>query len=498
MRKLLIILNVPIDDLTMDEALERLDAFIVNGRKTGKVHQVATVNADFAVKALRDPELRYLLQEADMATADGMPLVWGARLLGVPLAGRVTGADMVPALAARAAQKGYSIYLLGAAPGVAARAGQILQEKYPGLEIAGVCSPPYSSIFEMDRAILADIKAAKPDILLVAFGNPKQEKWIGLYGRELGVPVMIGVGGTLDFIAGETKRAPEWMQQTGLEWVFRLAQEPRRLWRRYVVDLAAFGSFFVRQWWIMRQGKVPAPLLPAMDAVMVENTAVLAVPGRLTIENHRAFVEKGQAALTETPYLIINLAETTFLDSSALGALVGLAKQARDEGGKLWLAAVPAAIQRTLALMRLDRFFENVADVEAGLAARLARAQKARAPAVTRPATQVRGRWQMTKMPRRLDAATVAEATEMCTKLLAENPFLILDCSEMVFLTSAGLAMLAQLQRRAAGQGGTLRLADCSPDVLRVIQMTRFDRVLALFDNVTEAAAAASSMAIQR
>src|SRR5919205_2262938 len=126
MRKLLIILGVPVDDLTMDQALGRIEEFIHIGRATGRSHQIATVNADFVVNSLHDPELRRILQEADMATADGMPLVMGARMLGVPLTGRVTGADLVPALAERAAREGYSIFLLGARPGIAAQAAQIL------------------------------------------------------------------------------------------------------------------------------------------------------------------------------------------------------------------------------------------------------------------------------------------------------------------------------------------------------------------------------------
>src|SRR6185503_16737239 len=152
MRKLLIILGVPVDDLNMAEALERLEDFIRIGRSTGKSHQIATVNADFVVNSLHDPELRRILQESDMATADGMPLVLGARLLGVPLTGRVTGADLVPALAERAAQQGYSIYLLGAQPGVAAQAAQVLQRNYPDLNIAGILSPPNCSILEMDQS----------------------------------------------------------------------------------------------------------------------------------------------------------------------------------------------------------------------------------------------------------------------------------------------------------------------------------------------------------
>ncbi len=120
MRKLLVVLGVPIDNLTMEEALERCDAFIADARLSGRTHQIATVNADFVVNSLNDPELRRILQEASMATADGMPLVWASRLLGGPIPGRVTGADLVPALAERAAQKGYSLFFLGARPGVAA------------------------------------------------------------------------------------------------------------------------------------------------------------------------------------------------------------------------------------------------------------------------------------------------------------------------------------------------------------------------------------------
>ena len=488
MRKLLIVLNVPIDDLNMDEALERLEEFIAIGRETGKSHQIATVNADFAVKSLRDPELLYLLQEADMATADGMPLVWGARRLGVPLEGRVTGSDMVPALAKRAAEEGYSMYFYGAAPGVAARAAEILQEQNPGLLIAGVCSPPYQPVLEVDQALLDDIKAAKPDILLVAFSHPKQEKWIGMYGQMLGVPVVIGIGATLDFIAGEVRRAPKWMQQSGLEWAFRLLQEPRRLWKRYVVDMLVFGAFFTRQWWYMRKGNVSSPLLPTGDSVIVEETAVLNIKGRLTIENRNSFMEKGQEALAETPFLIINLSEATFLDSSALGALVGLAKQTRDAGGKMWLTAVPKNIHHTIALMRLDRFFDMLEDVDAGLAARRTRKQQTTTDIFTAERkVQEKEKWKVAQMPRRLDASTAPQIASICQSYLAIHPYLIIDCSDMLFLTSAGLAMFVSINQEAASLGGALHIAGCTRDSLKVIKAAGFEQEFPLFDNVAEA-----------
>lgn len=503
MRKLIIILGVPIDDLNMDQALDRVEEFVRIGRTSGKVHQIATVNADFVVKAMKDPELRYLLQESDMATADGMPLVWGARLLGVNLEDRVAGADMVPALAARCAQKGYSMYFLGAAPGVAVRAAEILQERYPGLKVAGVQSPPYTSVIDMDPGVLDEIKAAKPDILLVAFGNPKQEKWIGMYGRELGVPVMIGIGGTLDFIAGNTKRAPEWMQRTGLEWSYRLIQEPRRLWKRYAVDLTNYGAFFVRQWWAMRRGQTPTAVLPDTDWVLLGETAVLTVKGQLTVSNFGDFNAKTQEALSQTARIIINLSRAEFLDSSAIGSLVGLAKQARDAGGDVLLAAVPPTILQSLKLLRLDQFFVLVEGVESGMKAPFSQPERLvevvpasqfatvhsrpAESAKPEPAQETAADWAVYRTPRRLDAITAPELADKSREWLVRSPHIILDMSDTILLASAGLAALAQINRTAAEHQGALRVANCSDDVMRVIQMVRFDKVLSLYSDVDAA-----------
>lgn len=487
MRKLVMVLGTPIDDLNMDEALDQIEQFIEVGRATGKTHQIATVNADFVVKAMQDPELRYLLQESDLATADGMPLVWGAKLLGVELEGRVAGADMVPALAERAAKKGYSIYFLGAAPGVAARAAEMLSEANPGLPVAGVCSPPYSSILETDRQILEDIKAAKPDVLLVAFGNPKQEKWIGMYGRELGVPVMIGIGGTLDFITGKTKRAPAWMQKSGLEWIHRLLSEPRRLWKRYAVDMVLFSSFFAQQWWIMRQGERLATVLPKTELLVVDDRAIVNVAGRLTTANIKPFRALGQRALVETNRVVVNLGESEFLDSTAIGSLVGLAKQARDAGGDLVLVAVPKMIRETLGVLRLDKFFEIYGNIDQALAKRPLSIEEITQSA--KPALRTDSKWAVVNGPRRLDASTVNEVKQACQEALNKNPYLILDLSDTVFLASAGLAMLASLHREASEREGELRVTNCSNDVQRVIEMVRFDKVLSLYGDLASAAA---------
>ncbi|MCL5996852.1 MAG: WecB/TagA/CpsF family glycosyltransferase [Chloroflexi bacterium] len=489
MRKLLIILGVPIDDLSMAEALDRIEQFIMVGRSTGKSHQIATVNADFVIKAHADPELRQILQETDMATADGMPLVWGARALGVPLAGRVTGADLVPALAARAAQNGYSLYFLGGAPGVALRAAARLQELNAGLRIAGVSSPAIPSLFEPDPALLDTIRAAHPDILLVALGNPKQEKWINMHASELSIPIMIGVGGTLDFIAGTTRRAPEWMQHAGLEWLFRLIQEPRRLWKRYVVDLAGFGLFFVRQWWVMRRSGPVAPVLPVADALIVEDTAIIHISGRLDAHSAPAFTLKAQEVLANismvanTSKIIVNLSKAEFLDSTGVGALVSLTKQARDAGGDVVLAAVPPPIIKVLSLLRLTQFFEIHEDTDSAFRASRSHAQT---PADAERVQVVSG-WTILAMPRRLDVSTTPQVTDTGLQTLELSPRLVLDFSNTTFMSSAGLAFIMRLSREAKNRGGEVRVAGCSGDVLRTIELTKFDKVVPLFADVKQA-----------
>jgi N-acetylglucosaminyldiphosphoundecaprenol N-acetyl-beta-D-mannosaminyltransferase len=369
MHNQVVILGVPVDNLTMDETLAKLERFIEIGRATGKAHQVATINLDFITNALGDPELMALLQMADLNMPDGMPVVWSARLLGVPIQERVAGVDTVLCLAERAAQKGYSLYLLGAAPGVAARAAEILRYKYPGLKIAGVSSPTIPSVCATDPSVIEQIKAARPDILLVAFGNPKQEKWIGEYSNQLQVPVMIGVGGTLDFISGEKLRAPRWMHHTGWEWAFRLAQEPKRLWRRYARNIFTFGPQFARQWWLLRVQRMPANTADVEEAALCGNTAVIIIPGALTDANLPQFKQTVLESLLMTPNILVDCSRTNFIDSSGLGALVNLARKARELNGDLALVGVSKQVARRLAVLRLNTFFAVYPDLQSAMLA---------------------------------------------------------------------------------------------------------------------------------
>ena len=221
----LYVLGVRVDDVITHEVLALIEQFIA-GRTP---HQICTVNPEFVMRAQQDELFRNILNNAAVCIPDGIGLLWAAKRLGHPLRERVAGSDLVGQIAARAAQPGWRVYFLGAAPGVADKAAAILQAHYPGLVIAGTF--PGSPAPAEEDDIVERIRAARPDVLLVAFGAPAQDIWIARNQPRLNVPVAIGVGGSLDFIAGVAQRAPNWVQRLGLEWLYRLAREPWR-WRR--------------------------------------------------------------------------------------------------------------------------------------------------------------------------------------------------------------------------------------------------------------------------
>jgi len=200
------------------------------------------VSVDVIIKSRNDPEFFLILKKAFFLTPDGLPIMWAAKLTGKKLKAKISGSDLFPALCKVAADKNYKVFFLGAKRGVSQKASEILKRKYPKLNVVGVHSPPFGfeSVEEENQHIVKMIEDKKPDILFVGLGAPKQEKWIWRYKDEINVPVSIAVGASFDFIASNVKRAPKWMQKIGLEWFFRLCQEPRRLWKRYLIGNTIF------------------------------------------------------------------------------------------------------------------------------------------------------------------------------------------------------------------------------------------------------------------
>jgi N-acetylglucosaminyldiphosphoundecaprenol N-acetyl-beta-D-mannosaminyltransferase len=235
------VLGCVIDRLDMGEAARRCDAYVRYG--SGAQHMA--VNAAKIVAMRHDRTLRRLVDECDLVTADGQAVVWASRLLGDPLPTRVAGIDLMLELLALAERRGYSVYFLGARADVLARAIVRLRERHPQLEIAG-CRDGYFSEAE-EPAVATSIRAARPDLLFVAMSTPRKEYFLGRWGPELDVPFSMGVGGAVDVVAGITKRAPLPLQRLGLEWAFRLLQEPRRLFKRYLVTNLVFIGLTLRQ-----------------------------------------------------------------------------------------------------------------------------------------------------------------------------------------------------------------------------------------------------------
>lgn len=252
MRKPTGLLGVPVDVLSMADTLSTIFRYIDQHQTDHVPRYIATVNVDFFVhiyscwkRNVQLPELLQVLRKADLLLADGMPLVWLSRLIGGSLDQRIAGSSLVPLLAEAAAKKGHSLFLLGGEPSITQQAADNLSRQFPGLMIAGVATPTIAISHspdqqEVDRHILEELDRVQPDILLIGLGSPKQELWFDRVRSHLKVPISIGTGGTFKFIAGVVRRAPEWMQNVGLEWLFRWMQEPRALTVRYLRDLIEF------------------------------------------------------------------------------------------------------------------------------------------------------------------------------------------------------------------------------------------------------------------
>jgi len=228
-RKRANILGCQVDLLTLEEGIARIKDLI---RRMRPAH-IITLNAEIVYQAQTNEELKTIINRADMVTPDGIGIVWGGRQLGYKIKERVTGIDLLYRLCQEAPAQGWKVYLLGSAPGVAAESGRRLTNDCPGLQICGT----HHGYFGEDEipALISEIKEVAPHILFVSLGAPKQEIWIRKYMKELGTPVSVGVGGSLDVIAGQKRRAPSWMIKLNLEWLYRLMAEPSRIGRQMVL-----------------------------------------------------------------------------------------------------------------------------------------------------------------------------------------------------------------------------------------------------------------------
>ncbi len=252
--------GIEIDPLAKLDAAQRLLAW--STATDSRCRVVVTPNTDHVVQLRAGGPLRLAYAGADLIVADGMPVILASRLLGRPLPERVTGADLVPALFDLATPESpLRAFLFGAGPGVAERAAANVERRWPNVKVVGTACPPvgFEKNLVEDARQVAAINAARPDVLVIGLGAPKQELWAHSHRHDLDVRVALCVGATIDFLAGEKPRAPVWMQRSGLEWLHRLASEPKRLFRRYATDAVVFPRMVWSEWRRLRSVRRSAP-----------------------------------------------------------------------------------------------------------------------------------------------------------------------------------------------------------------------------------------------
>jgi N-acetylglucosaminyldiphosphoundecaprenol N-acetyl-beta-D-mannosaminyltransferase len=457
-------LGVTFDNVTLGEAVQMVEGMVVSGRP----HYLVTPNVDFLVQARRDVELRRILMDADLVLCDGMPLVWASRLLGNPLPERVAGADLVPLLIRLAAEKNYRVFFLGGTVKSMAQAVARLQAEYPTLQVAGY-SPPFDRLLAMDHEdIKSRIQEFQPHFLFVSFGCPKQEKWVAMHHQSLGVPVCAGVGGTIDFLAGQLKRAPLWMQRIGTEWLFRLAQEPRRLLRRYVEDFAIFGRAMFVQWWHLRAR-------PKRTARTSHSLAELKLwtsinPGeRLDLAIACDIELSPERLIRDKRPCVVALSEVRFIDSAGAAWLMRLNRAFRAVERELILLAPSRATIRALRLLRLEHFFAVAPDVTA--AWELIEARSHEQPAVVEANFEMPAllAWQG-----EITAANAESVWRLTEAQIAEAPAssqMVIDLSRVRFIDSSGLSLMGRARNLARTYGLQVDFTGAQPSVRDVLKL---------------------------
>jgi N-acetylglucosaminyldiphosphoundecaprenol N-acetyl-beta-D-mannosaminyltransferase len=249
------VLGVGVSAITMSQAVDQIAAWIGDRSQ----HYVTVTGVHGVMESQRDAELLEIHNASGLTTPDGMPLVWCCRRAGLGFVERVYGPDLMLAVLERGLDEGWRSYLYGGAPGVPDQLAARLRDRFAGIEVAGVHSPPFGELSpDDDAAIVEAINAARPDIVWVGLSTPKQERWMAAHVGRIEAPVLVGVGAAFDFHAGTARQAPPWLQRSGLEWAYRLAREPRRLWRRYLRNNPAFLAAIAR--------RPPTVLAPASGA----------------------------------------------------------------------------------------------------------------------------------------------------------------------------------------------------------------------------------------
>ncbi|WPJ96828.1 WecB/TagA/CpsF family glycosyltransferase [Coraliomargarita algicola] len=370
-RQVAFLLGLPFHVITMDETID--DAVETVEAKVPSYY--ITANVDFIAQAYDNEPLKDILFHADRVVCDGMPLVWLSRYFHPVLPERVAGSDMVFRLFEQAHRREWKVYFLGSDTTTLAQSKAILAERYPKMDVVGTFSPPFGTVDSWpNEEILADVKRTRPDLLLVAVGCPKQEYWISKHYQEAGVPLSIGIGASLDFICGTQIRAPRWIQKTGMEWCWRMFSDPKRLAKRYAKDFYYLIVLANRQRKITSQRCPPEAAAAAAAAtstdhskgdVSAEDAQWLSWSGAV----ERSVIDSVARPEDRSKAVFLNLSAVTFMDSSAIGLLAKLARDARQASVAFGIIQPSGVVVKIIDAMHLSAQFPTYANSDEALEA---------------------------------------------------------------------------------------------------------------------------------
>ena len=438
------ILGVPFDNITLAET-SSLAATMIESRYP---HYATTVGVDFLVAAQDDVELRRILFDAHLIVAEEPLVVWASKMLGNPLSGCVTVPNLIPQLLVLAEHKGWRVFLLGGDDAAAEK----IRKRHPKLQLVGAYQPEIKPLLEMDHAdILRRLREAKPDLLLVAFGCPMQEKWINMNYRAAGVPFVLGAGLNFNFLTGEG-RAP--------------AKGGKNFWK--------FIFAVLKQWWRLRARKKGAPATQANVMPDPQGNLVIKAPARLGANEVQMAQAEWQRAV-ESGHVMFDLSETTFADSTGVGMLIRLRKRARELDRQFILIAPRPQVESALKLMKLDEFFT----VQASLSgARILMESSAGATPVTSGVTdkELSIRWagEITT----LNAVELGAYTESELTQISPGMNVVIDLSRVTFVDSTGIGLMVRFKKNLKRRDIDLKFSNVSPSVGNVIRATQLEAFL--------------------
>ena len=506
-RDTIVLMGIPIDNLTTGDAVEKIAQLSAQYRQDGKPRHVATVNVDFMVNTLswrptgvRHPELLHILRQADLVTADGMPLVWLSKILGTPLRQRVAGADLVPLLARLSAERGLSLYFLGGRGDAAAQAAEVLMAKFPGIRIVGIDAPFVHTLgaeladFEAhDLPVLEKINAANPDILLIGFGNPKQEIWFDRHRSHIRAGVSIGIGGTFEFITGRVSRAPVWMQKSGLEWIYRMLQEPRRLMKRYFVGLFKFSFLalpsvvYILYARARMRSRHTASAVQAHPGVAAGRTAASAyVAAKLPSAVDAAFVSAQGAAERDRILLpclsILDFSQVCFIDSSGLGFFLDILRRADSAGKKIYFTGMTPASRHVFQVtktwdMIAPRVIDDFSKIPLGTPV-----EASFSWSVT-----IEGASAVVRLCGALDAFQSGSVCLDDIMAAVGARHIIINLEQLSFCDSSGIALFLKMHRMSVRKSRNFVLCKAGRTVNQMLHITKLDRLLACAGSLEDA-----------